>query len=94
VKITSVSASALAQEPGITGTDLRVWLHLVDRERTPSELAQDLGIATTNVAASCRKLHVAGWLDLTDKIGRAKRYRARNERSASAALPGQTMLDL
>lgn len=92
MKLNPNNAKALAEEPGLTGTDLRVWLFLVDAPATPAELARAMGTAPTNTAASCRKLLYAGWVDLVEEVGRSKRYRARAVRDENAAVPGQTRL--
>ena len=94
MKLTTAAAVSLADEPGLTGTDLRVWLLLVDRQATPAELARDLGVAPTNVASSCRKLMAAGWIDLAEEVGRSKRYTARAVRNPNAAAQGQMRLKL
>ena len=94
MKLTSTAAAVLAKEPGLTGTDLKVWLLLIDTKATPAELARILGTAPTNTAASCRKLLFAGWIDLVEEVGRSKRYQARSIRNPNAILPGQSKLDM
>lgn len=90
--LTNNAALMLADEPGLTGTDFRVWLCLVDSRASAADLARSLGIKPTNAAASCRKLFTAGWIDHVDTVGRSKLYRARTTRSQTAPLPGQTQL--
>ena len=94
MKLSSTAADSLASEPGLTGTDFRIWLLLVDQKKTPAELAHDLGVAPTNVAASCRKLMAAGWIDLAEEVGRSKRYTARSVRDPNAAAQGQMKMKL
>lgn len=94
MKLNQSAAAELAAEPGLTGTDFRVWLLLVDRKATPAELARIMGTAPTNTAAACRKLFYAGWIDLVEEVGRSKRYRARSERNPDTVAPGQTKLDI
>lgn len=92
MNLTHNAAVMLTQEPGLTGADLRVWLLLVDSKASAAELAADLGAAQTNVAASCRRLYYAGWVDVAEVVGRTKRYKARATRNPNVALQGQMEL--
>ena len=92
MNLTRNAATMMAQEPKLTGADLRVWLLLVDTKASAAELAADLGAVQTNVAASCRRLYHAGWVDIVEVIGRTKRYKARATRNPNAALQGQLEL--
>lgn len=94
MKLTPKSADELATEPGLTGTELRVWLLTVDRAASAADIARRLQADPSNISAACRKLLTAGWIEVAEVVGKSKRYRARSERDPNAALPGQSSLSL
>ena len=89
MKLESRNAAALAQEPGLTASDFRIWLLLVDAELSPTELGRSINADPGPIGVSCRKLLAAGWVEVAEEIGRVKRYRARSTRNNNAPLPGQ-----
>ena len=92
MKLASKDAAALAQEPGLTAADLRVWLLLVDAKLSPTELDRSINGDPGYIGTSCRRLLAAGWIEVAEEIGRVKRYRARATRNVLEALPGQMTL--
>ena len=93
MKITSIAALELATESTLHSMDVRVWAAFIDRKATPAEVSRLIGMERSNTAASCRRLYYAGWLDLIDTVGRAKKYTARCERSKHAPDRNQTTIE-
>lgn len=76
MEYTREAIEELITDKRITGNDIRVWLLLLDLAAAPVEIAEVMGVSSSNIAASCRKLHKLGWLELVFDRGNVKIYEA------------------
>ena len=92
MKLVSKAAQELAASD-LTGADLKVWLNLIDNKFTATELSNIMQLDVSNVSKSCNKLLESGWIEVSERIGRSKRYTARADRDKNAQLNGQIHFD-
>lgn len=82
MEITKETIEALLTEPTLTGSDIRVWLMLVDNVCSAGELAEKYDEANvSNISRYCRRLREAGWIEIVETKDRQIRYTARTKKA-------------